>query len=306
MSTAVPSSSHQLASARKLAAVCELETPGNWGIGQLCRTELLSFLKAAFLQLLLPFLLSTRAWFLRGCLQTSTMDVHRAADLEQYTQLISRQQGILRKAKARRGQRPRDRKSRQDAYSEFMLALLLKGGQREGTHMIHSSFIPPSYPPCIVPLAELRQVTIKDLQLEIHHRGTYIVLRSITPPRRMTAIMALMEDQMEDAVLLQLYQQEDENSRKAADIVDVGTILLVKEPYFKVMADGEYGVRVDHISDVVRLEDGNDMIPDKWRLHLNETTSTAESLKLRGNAAVGEHKYREAITEYVVSSEEIR
>jgi len=113
----------------------------------------------------------------------------------------------------------------------------------------------------------------------------------------MTAIMALFEDEMGDIVLLHLYHQEDEGARRAVDIVDVGTILLVKEPYFKVTGDGEYGLRVDHLSDVFQLEEDNFMIPDKWRLRLVEMVGTAESLKLEGNAAVGEHKYRDAITQ---------
>lgn len=70
----------------------------------------------------------------------------------------------------------------------------------------------------------------------------------------MTAIMAVMEDENGDVILLQLYQQEDERNRAAADIIKVCTILLVKEPYFKVMGDGEYGLRVDHLSDVILLE----------------------------------------------------
>lgn len=55
----------------------------------------------------------------------------------------------------------------------------------------------------------------------------------------MKAIMALMEDESGEAIVLQLYQQEDGETRKATDIVNVGTILLVKEPNFKVMGDGD-------------------------------------------------------------------
>jgi hypothetical protein len=41
--------------------------------------------------------------------------------------------------------------------------------------------------------------------------------------------------------MLQIYQQEDEKIRPATAIINTGTVLLVKEPYFKVMGDGEYG-----------------------------------------------------------------
>lgn len=55
----------------------------------------------------------------------------------------------------------------------------------------------------------------------------------------MKAIMALIEDKSGEAIVLQLYQQEDEESCKVTDIVNVGTILIVKELDFKVMGDGD-------------------------------------------------------------------
>jgi hypothetical protein len=97
----------------------------------------------------------------------------------------------------------------------------------------------------------------------------------------MTAIMAIMEDENGDAIMLQLYQQEDEDTRAAADIVDVGTLLLVKEPYFKVMGDGEYGLRVDHLSDIVHLERDDGRIPDVWQPRLIEIERSAELQHLR-------------------------
>jgi hypothetical protein len=177
-----------------------------------------------------------------------------------------------------------------------MVVLMLRG-VRGRKDMVHSSFIPPAYLPCIAPVAELRRVAIKDLQLEIHHRGTYLLLRSITPPSRMTAIMALMEDENGDAIILQLYQQEDEDTRAAADIIHVGTILLIKEPYFKVMGDGEYGLRVDHLSDVIHLKRDDARIPKAWRPRLIEIERSAESLKIDGNLAMMEGRYWDAIIE---------
>ena len=55
----------------------------------------------------------------------------------------------------------------------------------------------------------------------------------------MKAIVALMEDESGEAIVLQLYQQEDGETRKAIDIVNVDTILLVKKPNFKIMGDGD-------------------------------------------------------------------
>jgi hypothetical protein len=52
-----------------------------------------------------------------------TIDVYNVT--EQYTQLIGRQKQMLMEAKRRQGQRPRDWKSREEAYGNFMIALYL-------------------------------------------------------------------------------------------------------------------------------------------------------------------------------------
>jgi hypothetical protein len=77
----------------------------------------------------------------------------------------------------------------------------------------------------------------------------------------MTAILAIMEDENGDAIMLQLYQQEDGDTRTAANIVDVSILLLVKEPYFKVIGDGEYSLRVDHLSNIIHLERDDARVP---------------------------------------------
>lgn len=222
------------------------------------------------------------------------MDVYN--NVEQYTELIDFQKQTLQKAKKRQGERPRDRQSREYTYSKFMVALMSSRNGEE-RHQVHSSFIPPAYLPCTTPMTELTYVAIKDLQLETHHRGSYLLLRSITPPSRMTAIMAVMEDENGDVVMLQLYQQLDEVERAAADIVNVGTILLVKEPYFKVMGDGEYGLRVDHLSDIIHLKRDDARIPDAWQLRLIEVERSAESLKIKGNLSMMKSRYWDAISE---------
>jgi hypothetical protein len=223
------------------------------------------------------------------------MDVHNVTN--QHFQMIEGQKQTLLKAKLRQGQRPRDREPKEKMYLKFMMNLMSLKTSHMTSNMIHSSFIPLPYLPCTAPLASLRRITIRELQLETHHRGTCLLLRVITPPNRMTAIMVLVEDDHTDAVMLQLYQQEAEDTREASHIVNVGTILLVKEPYFKVMASGEYGLRVDHLSDIVHLNNDDTRIPETWRPRILPTECSAQSLKIKGNTAVGEGKYWQAITE---------
>jgi hypothetical protein len=88
---------------------------------------------------------------------------------------------------------------------------------------------------------------IKSLRLETHHRERYLLLRTVTPTDTMTAVIAIIEDEDGSVLMLQLYYQEEELS--GAQSLREDTVLVVKECYVKVMANGDYGIRVDHLSD---------------------------------------------------------
>jgi len=225
------------------------------------------------------------------------MDVHK--DLDGYTGTLARQKRVLEEAKKRRGQRPRDRKDRDVILFEFTMASAATSAKTSGsgTHLMRSSFVPPAYPPCITPLDHLHPIMIADLRLETHHRGSYLLLRAVAPPNRMTGILVPVEDERREVAILQLYQQEDEDIRPAKDVLEDGSILIVKEPFFKVMASGEYGLRVDHLSDVLYLDTFDPRVPQSWRPKRVETEISANSLKLKGNDCVGRGQYWRAIKE---------
>lgn len=229
------------------------------------------------------------------------MDVLAAPEM--YTQALEGQKKTLEAAQARRGQRPRDRKSKDELYRKFMFVLAMRADIKHDGVQMHTSFVPPAYAPCITPLDGLKPIFINCLQLETHHRGNYLLLRSMTPPSRMTALMVIVEDEHGDGSVLQLYQQEDEDVRPATSVIDVGTVIVVKEPYFKVMSDGDYGLRVDHLSDVLFLDEGDAKIPMSWRPRNTNVTSSAASFKAEGNLAIGKRLYWGAITLYMVHTE---
>ncbi|KAH8590368.1 hypothetical protein B0O99DRAFT_634741 [Bisporella sp. PMI_857] len=138
---------------------------------------------------------------------------------------------------------------------------------------------PRAYTPCSSPLCELTKVMIKDL-LETHHSGTYLLLRSITPPDRMTAVMVIAEDK-KDVLMLQLYYQVPENKCATEEILGEGTILIVKEPYLKLIVDGDYGVRVDHLSDVIYLPAHDKQTPNGWQVTESQLCSCLEGQEQR-------------------------
>ena len=105
------------------------------------------------------------------------------------------------------------------------------------------SWVAAPYAPSVEPLKTLKRLHIKDLRLETHHRGNYVMLRVATPPNTMTAVMVIAEDEQGSGVMLMVYQQEDTECGLAEDIAQVGGVCIVKEPYFKTMSNGGYGVR---------------------------------------------------------------
>lgn len=221
-------------------------------------------------------------------------------DIDQWSHILDSGIKALKEAKKRQGQKPRDRNSKEMAYIKHMMMLEVTRKKTQiNPHTFHASWFPLAYPPCIKPLAELKQIMVRDLQLEIHHRGTYILLRSITPPCRLTAITIVMEDEHGDVVVVQLHQQDDEKVRAATDIVDVGTVMLVKEPFFKASADGDYSLRVDHVSDLEVLKVEDTRLPMKWQPRVADVDRSSDILKINGNEAMKSMKYWQAIQMYV-------
>ncbi|KAI9730320.1 MAG: hypothetical protein M1818_008223 [Claussenomyces sp. TS43310] len=229
------------------------------------------------------------------------MDTHDVSDISQYMQIMAKHKKVLQLAKARQGDQPGDRRTREELLCKFMMrhAISQMQGLRLRNNMnLHSSFVSPPYAPSCTPLKELSKIFIKDLRLETHHRGAYVLVRSITPPEKMTAVMAIVEDESEDAVMLQLYQQDDSKGRPATSTMKQDDVFLIKEPYFKVMADGEYGLRVDHVTDIIYIEVDDTRLPSQWFPQVFDMDKTAGAWKSEGNDAMKRNQYWTAILSY--------
>ncbi|KAF8850697.1 SET domain-containing protein [Acephala macrosclerotiorum] len=227
------------------------------------------------------------------------MNTHDVSAIPEFVQLLQKQKQRLRDAQSRKGQHIKGKKSRNEIIMQFRFRLLMKERKADsGAYNTRSSFIPPAYIPCLSPFSDLAKVMIKDLLLETHHRGTYLLLRSVTPPDRMNAIMAVVEDENKDVLMLQLYYQEVENERAAEEILKEGTVLIVKEPYLKLMADGDYGIRIDHLSDVTYLSMYDERVPNCWQLKFVEHNVSASAWKAKGNDYFNESRYYAAIESY--------
>lgn len=212
-------------------------------------------------------------------------------DNPEFMLLVNWQVQAMARAQSRKGLHPGKASPREEVIKEFM-------AQRKKTSKLSPDrlrffFFPPSYLPCTRPLSELKKVMFNDLLLETHHRDSYLLLRSVTLPYRENAVFSIVEDESGDAMLLELYYQD--RQRDAEDIVEEGTVLIVKEPYLCLHANGGHGVRVDHLSDLIRLPEYDEQIPAVWRSDGSNFQLSGDSWKAKGNEYFNSRKYERAI-----------
>lgn len=220
------------------------------------------------------------------------MDTHDVSTTTEYLQYLRGHKKTLQNAQFLKGRRPTETKSRGEIIMQFMFRRMMASKAPVGSGAIRSSFVPPEYAPCIAPVGDLKKAMIQDLTLETHHRGSYILLRAVTPADSMTAVMVIVEDEENDVLMLQLYNQEEELSANGR--LSEGTVMIVKEPYLKVMSDGNHGIRVDHLSDVRFIPEHDILMPSLWRRQLTENEASVNSWKTKGNNFFNKSDYQTA------------
>ncbi|KAI0451850.1 hypothetical protein F5B21DRAFT_516392 [Xylaria acuta] len=164
---------------------------------------------------------------------------------------------------------------------------------KRDSYLIHSSQVPIAYVPSARRIGDLVSMNISQMELQKHHRGKKVTLRVMTPQDTMTAIMAIVEDEEGTAVLLQLYHQQKPTATDLEDILRPGMILIVKEPFFKAASDAAYSIRVDHVSDVVFLQNTDPRIPSKWK-DQSFKAEISTIIREQGNVAVKNKQWAKA------------
>ncbi|KAI0837710.1 hypothetical protein F5Y06DRAFT_63003 [Hypoxylon sp. FL0890] len=226
------------------------------------------------------------------------MDIQDVSDFGQFKVMLQNIEVNMALASLRKGETPRNLPSPSFLIQQHMLQLQsqLQSNAHllsQERHTIATSQVPAPYPPCTLRATELKPIPISQMKLETHHRGCKVVVRVMVPPSRITAIMAIVEDERGTATLLQLYNQPPEALVPAGESLRQGCFYLLKEPFFKGTASGSYSLRVDHVSDIMLLSDSDELVPTKWR-KTKTIAETSGSIRKRGNEAVGKKNWAEA------------
>lgn len=158
-----------------------------------------------------------------------------------------------------------------------------------------------AHPPCAIAMSSLTPILLSSLKLETHHLRTKIVLRVCSPPHRRGVIMTVVEDENGTVATLELYMQSPESLVSAFDIFNEGDVLVLKEPYLRRSDKETYSLLVDHVSDLIWLNPGNESVPQKWRPHQDTPEQSAVS-RLQGNRFLQEGKLLKALERSVKPS----
>lgn len=169
--------------------------------------------------------------------------------------VLKKRQLAIQDAAKRERNPPNDFKSRQECVNAHMALPAIATGR-----VIYDIGLP--YPPSAAEIKDLKRIMIKDLKLETHNRGFYLILRFICAAKRTDAVLNVAEDGDGTVMNISVHKQEPEGVRSAESILKRNSVIILKESYFKV---GRYILRVDHPTNIFWLSEDDDRIPMDWR-----------------------------------------
>lgn len=130
------------------------------------------------------------------------------------------------------------------------------------------------YPPSVASLKNLKPTMLKDLKLETHHRGHCLLIRFVCQAILWGGVRNVAEDENGNGVQFSLHSYMVGGVQ---NVLKTGSVIILKEPYFKIGTNGQYEIRVDHCTDIVWLSDDDSRIPEKWkRPGLDDPNSAVE------------------------------
>lgn len=153
-----------------------------------------------------------------------------------------------------------------------------------------STWLSDSYFPSTTPIRKLKRIGLKDLSLDLHHRGCYVLVK-INLSLPFSGGVAVVSDQEENFAGVRIVHQD--GKRKYNESWGLAKFLIIKEPFYVAISRSSIGcVTVHHLTDVFVVPLDDQRLPKHW--HLREERSVDE-WKQVGNKAVIEKQHHLAI-----------
>lgn len=152
---------------------------------------------------------------------------------------------------------------------------------------------------CVKSIDELEPIRLSEMMVNMHHKGKYLLCRTIVDPMYMTALTTLIEDENGEIEILSLYNCSPSYDIDPADLYPANTVLMIKEPYLKIMIhdNKDFYIRVESPTDLVILDNEECGVP-KWSVILDEPTFSFNDLVRLGNNVLAAKEYRIAIKRF--------
>jgi tetratricopeptide (TPR) repeat protein len=157
-----------------------------------------------------------------------------------------------------------------------------------------------SYSPCVVSLQDLQQMKLADLRINTHHRGSQLTVKRASPVVTLAASSwSMVQDEAGDEI--ERLEMHLHTSRYGKDILESGSIFVIKEPFFTLTDQNEATLRIDHPSDLIvysdTIFDGDQTLTKEINGHTGDAEvaeKVARMLKDKGNAALKQHDLPQA------------
>ncbi|KAF4634476.1 hypothetical protein G7Y89_g3632 [Cudoniella acicularis] len=157
--------------------------------------------------------------------------------------------------------------------------------------------IPSAYSPSTVPLDQLRKISLEDLKLETHHRGSFITATTITPAYEFSETITIIQEESGNVAVLILAFHDDYRRSSRSSLPQNSTV-AIKEPYVQFSEDSGYVIRVDHPSDIAVLRGDDPAVSMIMQFVAEKKEITPLEWKAAGDKAYLERKYTSAIECY--------
>lgn len=153
-----------------------------------------------------------------------------------------------------------------------------------------SSWLSDSYPPSTAPIHKLKRIFLKDLNLDSHHRGCYVLVQ-INPCLPFSGGVVVVDDEKGDLSGVRIVHQDGQ--RTYNESWGCAKFLVIKEPFYRAVSKSSIGcITVHHVTDVVVVLLNDPRLPKNWQLR---TEKSVDEWRQLGNKAVSEKQFHLAI-----------
>lgn len=158
-----------------------------------------------------------------------------------------------------------------------------------------SSWLFGLYFPSTTPIRKLKRIGLKELSLNLHHRGCYVLVK-INPSIPFGGGVAVVIDQEESLAGVRMVHQD--GKRTYNDSWGMAKYLIIKEPFYVAIPRSSIGcITVHHLTDVFVVPLDDQRLPKHWQLRAEKSVDEWRQI---GNKAVIGKQYHLAIDWFVL------